>query len=200
MAFNINQFKNLGLTSGGVRPSLFQVTVFTPPNVGNSTVLTKFQFTCRASEVPAATVDSVTVPYFGRQIKLAGDRTFADWNVTVMNDEDFLVRNMFEDWSNQINQLVGNVKLLPQNTYKQTDALVTQFSKDGIPIRQYKFVGIFPTSVANMALDWDSTNTIQTFDVTFAYDYWVPIQYGGDVTSSINTGEPGGISIAPPTP
>jgi hypothetical protein len=194
MAFNINEFKNLGLTSGGVRPSLFQVTVFTPPNVGDANAMTKFQFTCRASEVPAATIESINVPYFGRQIKLAGDRTFADWSVTVMNDEDFLVRNMFEDWSNQINQLVGNVKELPENTYKNTDAFVTQYSKDGFPIRQYRFAGIFPTSVAAMGLDWDTTNTIQTFDVTFAYDYWVPVQFGGDITSTINTGEPGGFS------
>lgn len=196
MAFNINEFKNLGLTSGGVRPSLFQVTVFTPPNVGDSNAMTKFQFTCRASEVPAATIESINVPYFGRQIKLAGDRTFADWTVTVMNDEDYLVRNMFEDWSNQINQLVGNIKTLPENTYKNTDALVTQYSKDGQPIRQYRFAGIFPVNVAAMGLDWDTTNTIQTFDVTFAYDYWVPVQFGGDITSLIDTGEPGGFGAS----
>jgi hypothetical protein len=195
MAFNINQFKSRGLTKGGVRPSLFQVQI--NPNIGEDAVtLDKFTFTCRASEIPAATVESINVPYFGRQIKLAGDRTFADWNVTVMNDEDYLVRNMFEDWSNQINQLVGNVKLLPGNTYKNTDALVTQFSKDGVPIRAYNFVGIFPIQVSNMGLDWDNTNTIQTFDVTFAYDYWVPVQLGG-TGALIDTGSPGGPSIFP---
>lgn len=194
MAFNINQFKSRGLTKGGVRPSLFQVQI--NPNIGEDSItLDKFMFTCRASEVPAATIESVNVPYFGRQVKLAGDRTFADWSVTVMNDEDYLVRNMFEDWSNQINQFVGNVKLLPANTYKNTDALVTQFSKDGSVIRAYNFVGIFPVSVSNMALDWDNTNTIQTFDVTFAYDYWIPVQVGG--ASFIDTGAPGGPSIFP---
>jgi hypothetical protein len=192
MAFNINDFKSRGLTKGGVRPSLFQVEI--NPNIGeDSGTLEKFLFTCRASEVPAATVESVNVPYFGRQIKLAGDRSFADWSVTVMNDEDYLVRNMFEDWSNQINQLAGNVKLLTANSYKSTDALVTQFSKDGSKIRAYQFVGIFPVSVGAMGLDWDTTNTIQTFDVTFAYDYWLPIQVGG--VSIIETGAPGG----PPT-
>lgn len=195
MAFNINQFKSRGLTKGGVRPSLFQVQI--NPNIGEDAVtLDKFAFTCRASEVPAATIESVNVPYFGRQIKLAGDRTFADWSVTVMNDEDYLVRNMFEDWSNQINQLVGNVKLLPGNSYKNTDALVTQFSKDGVPIRAYNFIGIFPVSVSNMGLDWDNTNTIQTFDVTFAYDYWVPVQLSGG-GSLIDTGAPGGPSLFP---
>lgn len=196
MAFNINEFKSRGLTKGGVRPSLFQVQI--NPNIGEDAVaLDKFTFTCRASEVPAATVDSINVPYFGRQVKLAGDRTFADWSVTVMNDEDYLVRNMFEDWSNKINQLVGNVKLLPANTYKNTDALVTQFSKDGSVIRAYNFVGIFPVQVSNMALDWDNTNAIQTFDVTFAYDYWVPVQVTG--STFIDTGEPGSQSFFSPT-
>lgn len=194
MAFNINEFKSRGLTKGGARPSLFQVQI--NPNVGEDTIsLDKFTFTCRASEVPAATIESVPVPYFGRQIKLAGDRTFADWSVTVMNDEDYIVRNMFEDWQNKINQLVGNVKLLPANSYKFSDALVTQFSKDGEPIRAYNFVGIFPTTISNMTLDWDNTNAIQTFDVTFAYDYWVPVQVGGG--TFIDTGEPGSQAIFP---
>lgn len=192
MAFNINDFKSRGLTKGGVRPSLFQVSL--NPNIGEDSATTeKFVFTCRASEVPAATISPIEVPYFGRKIKLAGDREFGDWSVTVMNDEDYLVRNMFEDWSNQINQLAGNLKLLPANSYKSTDATVTQFSKDGSKIRAYQFVGIFPISVGAMGLDWDSTNTIQTFDVTFAYDYWLPIQIGG--ISTIETGAPGG----PPT-
>ena len=190
MAFTINDFKSRGLTLGGARPSLFQVSII--PNIGtiNAAAIEKFQFTCRASEVPAATIDPVNVPYFGRQIKLAGDRTFADWTVTVMNDEDYIVRNMFEDWSNKINQFVENKKILAGNAYKDTDAFVTHFAKDGDPIRQYKFVGIFPTSVSNMALDWDNTNSIQTFDVTFSYDYWIPYQFGAD--TEINTGEPGG--------
>ena len=192
MAFNINDFKSRGLTKGGVRPSLFQVDI--SPNVGEDSItLDKFTFTCRASEVPAATIEPVPVPYFGRQVKLAGDRTYADWTVTVMNDEDYLVRNMFEDWSNQINQFVGNLKLLQGNTYKSTDAVVTQFSKDGSKIRAYQFVGIFPIVISNMALDWDNTNTIQTLDVTFAYDYWVPVQ--GGTASFIDTGAKGGPSI-----
>jgi hypothetical protein len=186
MAFNINQFKSRGLTKGGARPSLFQVQI--NPNIGEDPVaVEKFTFTCRASEVPASTVESIDVPYFGRKIKLAGDRSFADWSVTVMNDEDYIVRNMFEDWSNKINQLAGNRKLLSNNSYKFSDALVTQFSKDGSPIRAYNFVGIFPVQVSNMALDWDSTNAIQTFDVTFAYDYWIPVQQAG--STFINTGD-----------
>lgn len=186
MSFNINAFRSNGLTKGGARPSLFRVIMSTPFG-SESGALEKFTFTCRASEIPAATISSVDVPYFGRKIKLAGDREFADWSVTVMNDEDYLVRNMFEDWSNQMNQLVGNRKLLAANSYKDTDAVVEQFGKDGELIRAYNFVGIFPVNIGAMGVDWDSTNTIQTFDVTFAYDYWVPVQVGG--ISAINTGE-----------
>jgi hypothetical protein len=173
--FNINQFKSLGLTKGGARPSLFRVEI--KPNIGEDpNALTKFTFTCRASEVPASTIESIPVPYFGRTIKLAGDRTFTDWSVTVMNDEDYIVRNMFEDWSNKINQFAGNKKLIPNNVYKSSDARVSQYSKDGTEIRAYTFVGIFPVQISNMNLDWDATNAIQTFDVTFAYDYWLPVQ------------------------
>jgi hypothetical protein len=191
MAFNINDFRKLGLTGGGARPSLFEV-VISPgiPEIADTTILSKFSFTCSASEIPAATIGSIDVAYFGRQIKLAGDRTFTDWNVTVLNDEDFSVRNMFEAWSNQMNQFVGNLKLSKGNSYKNGSAIVTQFGKSGDKLRSYEFVGIFPTNIANIGLDWDSTNRIQTFDVTFSYDYWVPLVT--NTTLPIDTGMPGG--------
>jgi hypothetical protein len=184
--FDINQFKSRGLTKGGARASLFDVLITTPFGA-EAGALEKFRFTCRASEIPAATIGSVDVPYFGRKIKLAGDREFADWSVTVMNDEDYLVRNMFEDWSNRMNQLVGNLKIEGAfaTSYKTT-ASVSQYSKDSGVIRSYNFVGIFPINIGAMSLDWDTTNQIQTFDVTFAYDYWTPSDVGG---SKIQTGD-----------
>jgi len=195
MAFNINDFKSRGLTGGGVRPSLFEVSI--APNIGeDNQTLTKFTFTCEASEIPAATIGVVPVSYFGRQIKLAGDRDYGDWSVTIINDEDFSVRNMFEAWSNQMNQFVGNRKLISGNNYKSTDAIVSQFGKTGNVIRQYQFVGIFPTTISNIGLDWNTTNQIQRFGVTFAYDYWVPYSSGG--TLPIDTGQPGG-TIKPAT-
>lgn len=191
MAFNINEFRKLGLTNGGARPSLFEVVIYPGiVEVADTATLTKFTFTCSASEIPAATIGSIDVGYFGRQIKLAGDRTYADWSVTVLNDEDFSVRNMFEAWSNQINQFVGNVKISKGNSYKNGSAIVTQFGTSGQKLRSYEFVGIFPTNIANIGLDWDQQNRIQTFDVTFSYDYWVPQVIGGTV--SIDTGIPGG--------
>ena len=194
MAFNIEEFRSKGLTGGGARPSLFEVEITNLPLQVNTTISEKFKFTCSASEIPAATIGSIDVAYFGRQIKLAGDRTFADWTVTIQNDEDFAVRAMFEAWSNQINQLVAN-KQLPSTTggnngYKSASAFVTQYGRAGKDtiLRAYEFVGIFPTSIGNMALDWDSTNRIQTFDVTFSYDYWIPAEQNGTNITDVDPG------------
>jgi hypothetical protein len=172
MPFNINTFKENGLRYGGARPSLFEVNLSIPQGVGISPSTGKLVFTCRASSIPASTISPIEVPYFGRKIKLAGDRTFADWSVTVMNDEDYTVRKMFEQWTNKINSHLLNEKSIPLNEYKANDTIVYHYSKTGIPIAQYTFTGLFPTEISAMDLDWDSTNSIQTFNVNFAYDYW----------------------------
>ena len=194
--FNISTFKARGLTSGGARPSLFEVYLTIPSFVAAATGSdTQFRFTCRAASLPAATVGTVNVPYFGRTIKLAGDRTFADWTVTIMNDEDFIVRAMFEKWSNELNKLQANVRKAynSENDYKAI-LNVIQYSKDGIPIRSYDIIGAFPTLVDAITLDWDTTNQIEQFGVTFAYDYWLPTigselvnSYYGEAVSPVAT-------------
>lgn len=196
MAFNVDLFKSAGLIYGGARPSLFQVDMTFPFEIstGGGVVSQRFTFTCRASSIPASVVDSINVPYFGRQIKVAGDRTFQDWTVTVMNDEDYVVRDTFEAWSNAMNTMAGNKRAISAGNgtvgsgYK-VDAYITHFGKGGAygsastgedtVIKQYQFVGLFPVDVAAMALDWETTNQIQTFDVVFAYDYWVPLPASG---------------------
>lgn len=194
MAFDINNFRNKGIILGGARPSLFQIELGQlPPGVVNASQ--RFTFTCRGSQIPPAIVEQVEVPYFGRKVKFAGDRTFPDWNVTVINDEDYPVRNMFESWSNIMNTYVSNIRAVP--SYKTT-AKVTHYGKAGNIIKEYTIDGIFPTSVDAMELDWDSTNSIQTFGVTFAYDWWVPYPYASGVISANQpvTGVPGTISAA----
>jgi hypothetical protein len=193
MAFNIEEFRKKGLTGGGARPSLFEVEITSFPFNVNPTVSEKFKFTCSASEIPAATIGAIDVGYFGRQIKLAGDRTFADWTVTIQNDEDFAVRAVFEAWSNQINQLVANKQqsiIGGNNNYKASSAFVRQFGRSGKDniLREYEFVGIFPLTIGSMALDWDATNRIQTFDVTFSYDYWVLTLQNGTNITAVNPG------------
>ena len=197
MPFNVNTFKQEGLQLGGARASLFEVVIPTlPTGVGTTgTTRTQLSFLARSAQIPAMTIDPIEVPYFGRKIKLAGDRTFADWTITIMNDEDFGIRSMFENWSNKMNALVSNrqsVGFRPED-YK-VDAFVHQYgkagrdavyNKDGGLIRSYKFVGIFPTTIDAIALDWDNTNAIQTFDVTFSYDYWEPDYFGGGESYSV---------------
>jgi hypothetical protein len=136
----------------------------------------------QASSLPPVVLDNVEVPYFGRKIKLSGDRTFPNWNVTILNDEDFALRNIFESWSNIMNTFASNVQATdspnPQN-YKADHVEVRQYAKDGQSgtggvIRSYYFYGLFPLVVDPIPLDWGRNNTIETFDVTFAFDYWIP--------------------------
>ena len=116
-------------------------------------------------------LNPLEVNYMGRIIKVAGTRpSFADWTVTVINDEDFAIRNDLEKWMNYMNGHVDNQQLTAMGDYK-TDGTVTQLSKDGSKLREYKFRGIFPTSVASIALDW-ATEDIQEFETTFSVDWW----------------------------
>jgi hypothetical protein len=163
---NINEFKSQ-LVGGGARPSLFQVQI-TNPVLGVADF--KVPFMVKTAVLPGSTLGEYTVPYFGRQVKYAGDRTFEPWNVTVINDEDFAVRNAMEAWSNSINTHVTNARSLPQD-YK-SDAIITQYGKDGSTLRVYSFQGLFPTNIAEIGVGWELTDQIQEFAVTFSYDLW----------------------------
>ena len=179
MAFNINEIKSQMLFDGA-RPALFQVTIQNP---ANSVADIKVPFMCEATAIPQAELGMVQVPYFGRMIKLAGDRTYADWQVTIINDEDFLIRNAMEEWSNKINTFQGNVRAFGSASpllYK-SQAQVVQYSKTGVPIRTYQFNGIYPTLVSDIQLSWASQNEIERFQVTFAVDYW---EVSGGITGN----------------
>lgn len=166
MPFNINEFKSQ-LVGGGARPTLFQVQIVNP-------ILPiadfKVPFMVKTAAIPGSTVGSFNVPYFGRQVKYAGDRTFEDWQVTVINDEDFAVRNAMEAWSNAINSHDSNTRALPQE-YK-SNGVVTQYSKDGRALRTYVFEGMFPLTIDSIPLSWETVDTVEEFGVTFQYDLW----------------------------
>lgn len=182
MAFNVNEIRSQ-LTLGGARQSLFQVQ-FTNP--ANSVADIKVPFLCKASQIPASTLGLIEVPYFGRKVRLAGDRVFADWSVTVINDEDFLIRNALEEWSANINSHQGNLREFGAASpllYKST-AEVTQYSKTGAILRVYKFNGIFPTEISPIEMSWESTDTIEEFNVTFQYDWW---EVSGGITGQAGT-------------
>ena len=143
MAFNINQFKS-ELVGGGARPTLFQCQI-TNPIAPEADI--KVPFMIRAAGIPES-----------------------DWNVTIINDEDFAIRNAMEAWSNAINSHDSNSRALPQ-TYKSTGQ-ITQFSKDGSVLRTYVFEGMYPIAIDGIAMDWSQTDTIEEFGVTFQYDLW----------------------------
>jgi len=185
MAFSVTQFAAQGLPFGGARPSLFEVDIQTP-QIGVDNVADQMRFVVQSAQIPAATIASIDVPYFGRQVRVAGNRTFADWTPTILNDEDFRVRNAMEQWSNSINSFQSNLRegtnLLQQY---RTVANVTQFSKTGSRLRTYRFVNIFPTEVSAIDLDWTS-DAIETFTVNFVYDYWEVVESSNGLNFNIN--------------
>tara|TARA_Y100000385_G_C13019129_1_gene605314 strand:+ start:629 stop:1177 length:549 start_codon:yes stop_codon:yes gene_type:complete len=179
MAFNIQEIRSQ-LVLGGARASLFQVQIANPANGAGDI---KVPFMVKAAQLPASTLGSFDVPYFGRKIKIAGDRTFAEWTVTIINDEDFLIRNAMEQWMNSINSHAGNIREFGSASpllYK-SNAQITQFSKTGVPIREYTFNGMFPTEVSAIEMSWETTDAIEDFTVTFQYDFW---EVSGGVTGN----------------
>lgn len=181
MSFNIDQFRT-AMQYDGARPNLFEVVLQFPSFVelgGQANALSRFFV--KTSQLPGSTIGSVTVPYFGREVKVGGNRTFQDWTVTIINDEDFTIRNAFERWHRGINGNRSNLRdstaistspLAPGTSYA-TDAEVYQYSKGGgKPIKKYRFTGMFPNDIAAIDLDWGSNDTIEEFTVTFSYQYW----------------------------
>jgi len=168
MAFNINDIR-AQLTLGGARPALFQVIISNPVN---PVADIKVPFLCKVAQLPASQLGLIEVPYFGRRLKMAGDRRFDPWTVTIINDEDFVVRNAMEQWNNYINLYQQNVTALGSgapNLYK-SQATVTQYGKAGEVLRTYQFNGIYPESIAPIDLSWAAQDEIEDFQVTFQYD------------------------------
>lgn len=174
MPFNPNELK-AALIGGGSRPSQFNVQITN--RYGSIAGDQKLQLTCEAASLPATTIGEIIVNYFGRQIKYAGDRTYQNWTVTVINDEDFLVRREMERWIEAINSVEGNVRL-PQaagSLYKSSQAQVIQYGKNSVPVHSVQFEGFFPVNVQEIPLGWGDQNTISRFQVTFAYDHFKTI-------------------------
>lgn len=180
MAFSVTDFSSQ-LTFGGARPSLFEVQIFNPINAAGNL---KTPFMVRSAQLPASTVGTINMPYFGRQIKIAGNRTFAEWTPTIINDEDFLIYNAMQEWAAAINNHRGNIRSAGPGPadYKST-ATVTQFGKDGAVLRTVEFVGLWCSDVQAIDLNWE-TEGVEEFSVTFQYDYW---QVVGGSTGTGNT-------------
>ena len=182
---SIEEFKAV-LQGGGVRPTMFQVEMAFPDAVvvDPTQADNEGTYLIKASQLPAANVGFVEVPFRGRKLKVSGDRTFEDWTVTVTNDVSFGLRKGFEKWSELIQNMNYALGANELNDYFAT-ATVRQLDRDGNQLRAYKFEGIWPTEVAAITLDFDSTDTVEEFDVTFKVQYWSAIQDGDPISSGV---------------
>ncbi len=190
----ISEFKSK-LTGGGARPNLFEVQVDFPQGLnlgiqgdGSSNFdQERFRFLCKAAALPASNVAPIDVPFRGRILKVAGDRTFDTWTVTVINDQDFSHRRSFEAWMQNIAQYENHSGLTDPNSYmgnatvyqlgrvaskQQTSAIDTSINAN--TIAQYKFVDIFPTNISQIDLSYDTSDTIEEFTVEFQIQYFYP--------------------------
>jgi len=167
---NINDFK-AKLRGGGARANQFRVTMPFPgyASVGGETETMSFLTT--STSLPGMTVTEVAIPFRGRELYVAGDRTFADWSITVLNDTNFKLRNAFERWQNGINNMSDNEGLSNPVDY-QVDAFVDQLDRNGNTLKSYTLRGAFPTEVAAIDLNYGTNDEVETFGVTFQYQYF----------------------------
>tara|TARA_Y100001970_G_scaffold84649_1_gene106783 strand:+ start:2533 stop:3126 length:594 start_codon:yes stop_codon:yes gene_type:complete len=173
---SISQFKS-ALIGGGARPNLFEVELTTLPT-GISWNSENFRFMCKAAALPAQNIAAIDIPFRGRIFKVAGDRTIDTWTVTIINDESFELRNAMEQWTEVIAKLDNNLGATSPDAY-MTNAKVFQLGRgsqkastnsDGSSnavLKEYEFIDIFPTSVSEIALSYDTGDTIEEFDVEF---------------------------------
>ena len=181
---NITNFRDR-LVGGGARPNLFEVNIELPDGVtGLADFANDVRFMVKAAEIPAANIGNIPVPFRGRVLPVAGDRTFDPWTVTVINDSKFNIRDAMEQWSNKINDLQFDVGDISPSNY-QTKAEVFQLSRGGKTtsasstggetinvLRTYNFEGIYPSVVSSIPLDYGATDSIEEFQVTFNYLFW----------------------------
>ena len=176
---NITEFRSR-LSGGGARANLFEVEIAFPEElvIDLNLVTDKVPFLVKAAEIPASNLGNIPVPYRGRVLPVAGDRTFDPWTVTIINDTDFQIRDAMEKWSNSINDLQTAQGSVDPAVY-QRSALVKQLSREGANpgdpekvLRTYNFEGIYPNTVSNIPLDFGATDQIQEFQVTFNYLFY----------------------------
>ena len=176
---NITEFRSR-LTGGGARANLFEVEIDFPEGLGInlSDISDRIPFLVKAAEIPASNLGNIPVPYRGRVLPVAGDRTFDPWTVTIINDTNFGIRDAMEKWSNSINDLQTAQGTINPEVY-QKSALVKQLSREGSApgdpektLRTYKFEGIYPNTVSSIPLDFGATDQIEEFQVTFNYLFY----------------------------
>jgi len=173
----ITDFKSK-LAGGGARSNLSEVELSFPSSVGVdgiNDILNKARFLVKAAQLPASNVAPIEVPFRGRTLKIAGDRSFDSWTITVINDTDFAIRSAFEKWMNTINRVSDNTGITDPALY-QADAYVYQLDRSGETLRKYHFYDVFPTQVAPIELSYDNTGAIQEFSVELQVLWWEAVR------------------------
>ena len=171
----ITDFKSK-MAGGGARPNLFEVElVFPDPIAIENDVKEKSRFLVKAAQLPASNITPIEVNFRGRILKIAGDRTFDTWTVTVINDVDFSIRSAFEKWMNFINKMEDATGAQDPAAY-QPDAYVHQLDRDGSTLRTYKFHDVFPTNISAVDLSYETVDSVEEFTVEFQVQWWEAIK------------------------
>ena len=178
MTFALSDFKT-NLTGGGARPSLFSVDIDSALTQLGISPPASSRFLIKGASIPTSTIGTYDVFYHGKAIHGAGDRTYETWDTTIINDEDFGIRNTLENWMNSISNHklntrdkgVFNTSEGDVAKYKST-LKVSQFSKSGKKLRTYAFIGAWPSALSTINLDWATASEIEEFTCTWVYDSW----------------------------
>ena len=174
MAITSNVSSFLQVVKQGVRPNMFQVDIAFPDAVDADTQLVSYM--CKSAVLPAANIGVIEVPFRGRTVKIAGDRTLDNWSATFINDKEMKSRAYFEQWLNQINTHKANTSAIQDPTAYGRSVVIRQLEKDeaagGKELRSYKLWYAFPISTSAIDLAYDSNDQIEEFSVEFQYSYW----------------------------
>ena len=175
MPFSISDFRSSGLKQSGARPNLFDVQIDGAPVQALKD--TEFRLLCKIASIPTSTIGVIEVPYFGRNVKIPGNRTFDNLSVTVINDEDFKIRNAIEQWMNNLNSHQSNKSAITtagQSGNLSGEMAIQHFDRAGNAISgaKWSFTNVYPVALGEISLDWGSNDTIEEFTIDFAYDYW----------------------------
>lgn len=183
---NIADFK-AQMIGGGARPNQFRVELTFPSFVTLGVIAgQRAQFLCRAASLPASTIETISIPYRGRPVNFAGERSFQPWTVSIYNDTTFNIRNALEQWQSGIQQYnTTNGRTNP--TDYQVDLSVHQLDRNGATIKSYKFTDAFPTNIGAITLDYEQQNAIEQFDVEFVYNFFTSNE-GAGANFGINVG------------
>lgn len=185
----------------GARPNQFAVDIDIPPALVGAIpdaliAENKFRFHCKATSLPASEVGEIPISFRGKKFKIAGDKTFEDWTVTIINDSDFILRDAFEQWNEAI---VGNVngdRLVDNVIDYMSTGRIYQLDQNGNILAAYDFIGAWPAIVGAVQLSMDTSDTVEEFDVTFKYQWFEGAKTRNATNSDASISIGGSINIA----